>query len=92
VDFGSIVAGIQSGSAYVWPSGQTDGFLPNKEELGLLFQQRSVVGGFILNSYWSSTEADTTFNQRVWYQGFWIDVQRSYNKSRTFWVRSVRAF
>ena len=37
---------------YVWPRGQTDGFLPNKEELDLLYDQKvaGVVGSFASTS------------------------------------------
>ncbi len=33
-----------------------DWFLPSKDELDLLFQQKSVVGGFASAHYWSSSE------------------------------------
>ena len=37
-------------AVYIWPNGQTDGFLPNKEELNLLYAQRNVVGSFASGS------------------------------------------
>ena len=37
-------------------NGYSDWFLPSKDELDLLYQQRNVVGGFTSNSYWSSTD------------------------------------
>ena len=49
----SSAAGVAA--AYEWPNGQTDGFLPNREELDLLFNQRNVVGGFGNAGYWSSS-------------------------------------
>ena len=44
-------------ATYVWPNGQTDGFLPNKEELNLIILQGLAnfnVFGF--DQFWSSTE------------------------------------
>ena len=54
---------------YVWPRGQTDGFLPNKEELDLLHDQKvaGVVGSFASYYYWSSSEFDSNC---AWYQYF----------------------
>ncbi len=43
-------------AVYIWPNGQADGFLPNKEELNLLYAQRNVVGSFASIGYWSSSE------------------------------------
>lgn len=33
-----------------------DWFLPSRDELNLLYQQRSELGGFTTNAYWSSTQ------------------------------------
>lgn len=74
---------------YVWPNGQTDGFLPNKEELELLFDQSGVVTGFPNGGYWSSSEFS--------YVGAWAQL---YPTGRQFigakytahLVRAVRAF
>ena len=54
---------------YVWPRGQTDGFLPNKEELDLLHDQKvaGVVGSFASDYYWSSSEYGS---YSAWYQDF----------------------
>ena len=37
-------------------SGYTDWFLPSKDELNELYKQKTVVGGFIYDYYWSSSE------------------------------------
>ena len=75
---------------YEWPNGQTDGFLPNIEEFDLLFDQRTVVGGFVSGGYWSSSEADVN---RALAQLFFGGNQFSNDKvGNTFRVRAVRAF
>ena len=84
---GDSAAGVAA--AYEWPNGQTDGFLPNREELALLFNQRTVVGGFADDFYWSSSEFD---NVNAWLQGFDFGVQDVNDKSGTLRVRAVRAF
>jgi hypothetical protein len=74
---------------YVWPNGQTDGFLPNKEELNLLYTQRNVVGGFASSSYWSSSQASAFI---AWYQNFVNGLQYDSAKFNASGVRAVRAF
>ena len=81
-------------AVYVWPNGQTDGFLPNKEELDLLFDQKvtGVVGGFGLVrvvNYWSSSEVSSS---DAWNQNFGNGDQLDVNKNFTIGVRAVRAF
>ena len=77
-------------AVYVWPNGQTDGFLPNKEELNLLYTQRNVVGGFASNIYWSSSE----FNSGLAWNQFFVDGNQGglEGKNVTLSVRAVRAF
>jgi hypothetical protein len=70
-------------------NGYTDWFLPSKDELNLLYQQKSVVGGFAVNYYWSSSEGT---GYHAWAQYF-DDGNKSYgNKNNTLPVRAVRAF
>ncbi|MFT5258854.1 MAG: hypothetical protein ACI810_000590 [Gammaproteobacteria bacterium] len=77
-------------AVYVWPNGQTDGFLPNKEELNLLYAQRAeFVGGFAGSLYWSSSEFDDIF---AWNQIFGSDNQVLDDKFSTNSVRAVRVF
>jgi len=76
-------------SQYVWPNGQMDGFLPNKEELNLLFEQRFVVGGFATSGYWSSSE----FNSELaWFLNFGNAENHRIVKEFPLRVRAVRAF
>jgi len=54
-----------------------------------LYQQRSVVGGFANNRYWSSSE-NTYYNARS--QDFSDSYQYNDDKNIAFKVRAVRAF
>ncbi len=77
---------------YVWPRGQTDGFLPNKEELDLLHDQKvaGVVGSFASDYYWSSSENGSY--GFAWYQDFDVGNQLDVGKLGSLGVRAVRAF
>lgn len=66
-----------------------DWYLPSKHELNLLYLQRTSVGGFGSDDYWSSSEFDNGF---VWSQFFFNGLQISINKSNSARVRAVRAF
>ena len=68
-----------------------DWYLPSKYELNLLYQQKSVVGGFAEQIYWSSTELHPN-NSRASSQNFTNGAQANHDKSTTFWVRAIRAF
>ena len=64
--------------------------LPSKTELEYLYEQKSVVGNFFGDYYWSSTESGSG---SAWYQNFNDGLQISnYNKLSTVPVRAVRAF
>jgi hypothetical protein len=78
--------------------GYTDWFLPSKEELDQMYQNRATInstatansGSNFTNSYyWSSTEYDTNF---AWRQIFNVGDQSSFYKGFTLSVRPVRAF
>jgi hypothetical protein len=66
-----------------------DWYLPSKYELNLLYLQKTVVGGFANNFYWSSTEIVLT---NAWDQYFLNGSQTNSNKGDTDYVRAVRAF
>lgn len=63
--------------------------LPTKEELGLLYLKRNIIGGFSNSYYWSSTEVGSG---NAWYQSFGNGYQYNNDKSNTFLVRAVREF
>ncbi|MES2593528.1 MAG: DUF1566 domain-containing protein [Bacteroidota bacterium] len=69
--------------------GYSDWFLPSRNELNLLYLQKDLVGGFVNNFYWSSTEYD---NYSVWAQHFFNGHQDNNSKFPVARVRAVRAF
>ena len=70
-------------------SGESDWFLPSKDELKKLYINRASVGGFSTNDYWSSSEL---VDGGAWSQYFTGGNQGNYNKDSTLNVRPVRAF
>ena len=69
--------------------GYSDWFLPSKDELNEMYQNKSKIGGFANSGYWSSTEYDSDY---AWIQYFSNGGQGSPYKSGSANVRSVRAF
>jgi len=73
-------------------NGYTGWFLPSKDELNLLYEQRDVVGGFAVGivSYTSSTENGTSGR---WNQYFSSGIQdESASKGFPLIVRAIRSF
>ncbi len=67
-----------------------DWYLPSKYELNLLYQQKTLVGGFANNYYRTSTEID---NALAWVQQFSTGEQGSGSKIGIFFaVRAIRSF
>ena len=70
-----------------------DWYLPSRYELNLLYIQKDVVGGFVDDYYWSSTEDN---DEDAWYQDFWDGWQYSTwdgpSKPLDCLVRPIRAF
>jgi len=77
--------------AYEGPNGITTGwYLPNKEELDLLFQQKDAVGNFSSEFYWSSTQNSAT---HAWVKSFGSTGNRGAGtKTTTYKMRVIRAF
>ena len=69
--------------------GYADWFLPSKDELAKLYQNKSFFTGFTQFFYWSSTEVDST---KAWAQSFYNGSQTKKSKGGRFFVRAVRAF
>lgn len=70
-------------------NGFNDWYLPSKDELNLMFQQKNTIGGFRLDSYWSSSEYSDT---HAWLQSFNTGMQYSTKKDYGTNVRPIRAF
>ena len=65
-----------------------DWFLPSKGELNQMYVNRTAIGGFASDYYWSSSE----FDGGAWSQDFGNGSQFSGPKGITLYVRPVRAF
>jgi hypothetical protein len=70
-------------------NGFSDWFLPSRDELNLMYQNRSRIGGFQNAWYWSSSQSNTS---NALYQHFSNGNQSNYYKSSAGSVRAVRAF
>jgi len=83
-------AGCASSFAVGLANENTKWYLPNKEELNLLFQQKDAVGGFLSEFYWSSTQNSA---DDAWVKSFGNTGNHgSTSKSITYRVRVIRAF
>ena len=69
--------------------GYTDWYLPSINELEKLHLNRTAIGGFTNNFYWSSTEFDANV---AWLQDFSDGIQDNLNKYFTGYVRAIRSF
>jgi hypothetical protein len=70
-----------------------DWYLPSKYELLLLYLQKSVVGGFANDFYWSSTEFNDDYAYTsAWSLHFGNGGQSGDTKSNPNYVRAVRTF
>jgi trimeric autotransporter adhesin len=71
-------------------AGQTDWYLPARQELNLIYQNSPNIGGFVYSSsYWSSTETGTT---SAWYFYFTNGYILNASKTGAYYVRCVRRF
>jgi hypothetical protein len=75
--------------AYDGPNSLRDWFLPSKDELNELFLQKTIVGGFQENYYWSSSESDVTSS---FDKNFIGGSQGTTDKDGQDYVRPIRAF
>ena len=72
-------------------NGFSDWFLPSKDELNLIYQNKQYVNNITNNVYWSSSQVNTT---TAWYQGFSGSGGQNYSvgKQEKYSVCAVRAF
>jgi hypothetical protein len=71
--------------------GKSDWFLPSLDELDTLNLQKTLVGGFVADKYWSSSEVDAS-NAMI--QSFSTGYQYQHPKGHAiyYYVRPIRAF
>jgi len=69
--------------------GFTNWRLPDRDELYLLYQNRTTVGGFLSASYWSSSEYSSV---SAWMRNFSSGSEDWFSKSNSYRVRAVRSF
>ncbi|UEG49626.1 DUF1566 domain-containing protein [Ferruginibacter lapsinanis] len=70
-----------------------DWYLPSKDELNKLYNNRTTIGGFQLGVYWCSTEASATKAVSQSFQnGAPSGLQTSYDKGTSLLIRAVRSF
>ncbi len=70
--------------------GHTDWYLPSKDELDRIYDNKRTIGGFAEQRYWTSSEADVN---NAWPQNFANGYQyHLYDKSYAIRVRAVRTF
>ena len=70
-------------------NGYSDWYLPSKDELNILYLNKTAIGGFASAYYWSSSEYSS---YTAWIQYFYNGYQSSGSKFYTGYVRAVRAF
>ena len=71
-------------------NGYTDWYLPSKDELNLVYQNRVAIGGFNNGLYWSSSQASPS---TAYYQNFSNGTSSSNFKSGyNYRVRAIRSF
>ena len=71
--------------------GLGDWFLPSRDELDALYEQRSVVGGLAAGNFWSSSQSGGNASS-AWLQWFGDGGQYDSSKNLVSRVRPVRAF
>ena len=71
-------------------NGYTDWYLPSKSELNKLYLKRNIVGGFLVDTYWSSTPSNADI---AWLQAFRDGSQWDHGKpGYAYRVRAIRPF
>ncbi|MBU0766107.1 MAG: DUF1566 domain-containing protein, partial [Bacteroidetes bacterium] len=88
IEAGCTTAGIAADiCANLLLNGYDDWFLPSKEELNLMYINKSTIGGFSSSFYWSSSEYSSV---NAWIQYFNDGSQNYFTKNNPNRVRCVR--
>jgi hypothetical protein len=83
---------------YRGPNNLTDWFLPSKDELNELYNNRTLLGNLVeeagtYTSYWSSSAYHNDNGELAFSQDFFTGSQNVvYGRNYTFYVRAIRAF
>ena len=72
--------------------GYNDWYLPSKDELNKMFLNKSSVGNFFNDNYWSSSEFSGSTWNGAWFQRFSDGYQQDGWKDYTFRIRAIRSF
>ena len=72
--------------------GYSDWYLPSIDELSKLYDNKSSIGGFTGDYYWSSSEQVNAEATNAWIQGFVFGGLGNLGKDATYYVRAVRSF
>jgi hypothetical protein len=73
-------------------NGYSDWFLPSRDELYEMYAQKTLIGGFTNNIYWSSTEAEVAVvpEEAAWVVNMSSGTQAWTAKSVSLPVRCIR--
>jgi hypothetical protein len=87
------ISGFSASAAGICTSyaggGKNDWFLPSKDELNQIYQNRSLLGSFPAGFYWSSSEYA---GYAAWRQDFSNGTQYATGRGNSYHVRAVRSF
>lgn len=90
IDAGCTTSGIAADvAANLVLNSYSDWFLPSKDELNKMFLNKTAIGGFTNNYYWSSSESSIN---NAWAQDFNTGGQYGNSRNVPSYVRAVRAF
>lgn len=72
-------------------NGYSDWYLPSKDELNILFENRELIGGFSDADYWSSSEGSGSWS--AWFRRFYGSGNQGHgHKDMNHMVRAIRTF
>ena len=94
-DSDSITSGTQEHQAAQYCAdlnvhGNDDWYLPSQDELVTLCNNRTAIGGFTTNYYWSSSEYDAGLGIEVAFPGCFVGVYSQSLKQTAYPIRCVR--